>query len=437
MKSQKYILAAFICLTAALTVSQADAQIGRRFPSEMSTYNDPVTGIPVKVLTNSPEFSDSRIYQTHPQWTWDNKWIAFRSARSGAGQLFFVNEQTGEIVQVTDGQGNGEYNLSRKRGLLYFMRRPRPEQGQPQQPARIIELDTDAVLQDSERGDMKPYTEYERVVCVWPDSLSVSGGMGLDVAEDMLYIGITPPAPEGWVSKIPDLSRIPNRPGGIRSVNVHTGEIGFVFNVDFTMGHVQASPFVTREIVFCHETGGDSPQRMWYGDMTNNTYRPLYIESEGEWVTHETIATKDHVYFNVLSHLDRLRGKPSGIFSVNLRNGDVRVLGQVIAPEYGPEYAEEFATKPGAEFSGSLSFWHCNGSIDGRWAVGDDFAGNISLINVRTGQNRLLTTGHRMRPDHAHPYFSSDSRRLLLQSGALSDGKRLALMVIDIPDQWR
>ncbi len=217
MKNQTWITAA-CCLAAIAAFSSADAQIGRRFPSEMSTYNDPVTGIPVKVLTNSPEHSDSRIYQTHPQWTYDNKYIAFRSGRSGGGQLFFVNEQSGEIIQITDGPGTGDYNLSRKQGLLYFMRRPRPVEGQPRQPARIMVLDTDAVLRDSERGQMKPYTEYEREICVWPDSLSVSGGMGLDVAEDMLYIGVNPPVPAGWVSPIPDLDRIPNRPGGIRSV---------------------------------------------------------------------------------------------------------------------------------------------------------------------------------------------------------------------------
>lgn len=190
------------------------------------------------------------------------------------------------------------------------------------------------------------------------------------------------------------------------------------------MGHVQASPFVTREIVFCHETGGDSPQRMWFGDMSTNTYRPLYIESEYEWVTHETIADADHVYFNVLSHLERLKTKPSGIFSVNLRNGHVRVFGQVIDEHVN----DDLRSIPAR----SNSFWHCNGSQDGRWAIGDDFAGNITLIDVKTGRMHLLTTGHVMKPDHAHPYFSTDNKRVLIQSGKLSGGERLAILVIDI-----
>ncbi|MCC8088726.1 MAG: oligogalacturonate lyase family protein [Rikenellaceae bacterium] len=413
------LLTVSLCSGAALM-----AQIGTRLPSEKFTYDDPVTGLKVTVLTNSPEHSDSRIYQTHPQWTYDSKYVAFRSRRTGSGQLFFVNEQSGEIIQITEGEGNGEYNLSRKKGLLYFMRRERD------QPAKIIELDTDRVLADSEKGQMKPYTEYERVVAVWPDSIRVSGGMGLDVEEDVLYIGVTQEQPEDWVNPIDDSEhRIKNRIGGIRSVDVQTGEIKFVFNVDFTMGHVQASPFVTREIVFCHETGGNSPQRMWFGDMNTNTYRPLYIESDYEWVTHETFADADHVYFNVLSHLDPLRKKPSGIFSVNLRNGDVRVLGQVLDPDKNPEYADVQRR--------ARSFWHCNGSSDGYWAVGDDFAGNVSLVNVKNGRIHLLTTGHQMKPDHAHPYFSTDNKRVLIQSGKLSDGARLAVMVVDIPAEWR
>lgn len=402
--------------------TEANAQIGTRLPSEMSSYADQVTGVTVKVLTNSPEFSDSRIYQTHPQWTYDNQYIAFRSQRTGSGQLFFVNEKNGEIIQITDGGRNGDYNLSRKKGLLYFMRHP--EGKAPQ----IIELDFDRVLADSKTGKMKKHTAYERVVTEWPDSIKVSGGMALDVEEDLLYIGVSPTYDkETWKNPIDDSNhRIKNRPGGIRTVDVKTGEIKRAFNVDFTMGHVQASPFVTREIVFCHETGGDSPQRMWFGDMKTNTYRPLYIESDYEWVTHETIADADHVYFNVLCHLERLKSKPSGIFSVNLRNGHVRVLGQVITENVN----EELKSIPAQ----ANSFWHCNGSQDGQWAVGDDFEGNITLINVKTGQMHLLTTGHVMKPDHAHPYFSTDNKKVLIQSGKLSEGKRLSIMLIDIPE---
>lgn len=401
------------------------AQTGKSFPSEKSSYIDEVTGLSVKILTNNPEYSDSRIYQTHPQWTYDDQYIAFRSRRNGTEQLFFGHEQTGEIIQITEGERNSNYNLSRKKGLLYFTRKPEKK------PVQIIELNFDKILKDKEKGQLKSHTTYERLITEWPDSLRISGGMALDVKEDLLYIGVTPPYDSTrWINPIDDSRhRIKNRPGGIRKVDIETGEISYAFNVDFTMGHVQASPFISREIVFCHETGGDSPQRMWFGNMNDNVYNPLYIESTDEWVTHETIADADHVYFNVLSHLDRLKKKPSGIFSVNLRNGHVRVLGQVISDSINSELREIPAR--------ANSFWHCNSSPDRKWAVGDDFAGNITLINTSNGKMHLLTTGHIMKPDHAHPYFSTDSKKVLIQSGKLSDGKRLAILLIDIPEKWR
>lgn len=47
-----------------------------------------------------------------------------------------------------------------------------------------------------------------------------------------------------------------------------------------------------------------------------------------------------------------------------------------------------------------------------------------------------LTTGHMMHLDHAHPSFSPDNKRFLIQSGLLSEGQSLDLMVIDIPAEW-
>ena len=47
----------------------------------------------------------------------------------------------------------------------------------------------------------------------------------------------------------------------------------------------------------------------------------------------------------------------------------------------------------------------------------------------------MLTGGHEMRPDHAHPTFSADSRRVLIQSGRLTGGKSLDLMVVEIPER--
>jgi oligogalacturonide lyase len=206
-------------------------------------------------------------------------------------------------------------------------------------------------------------------------------------------------------------SPIPPRPGGIRSIDLQTGEMKTVVDVPFTMGHVQVNPWVAGEIVYCNETGGYAPQRMWcvQADGTNN--RPLYSQVPGEWVTHEVVVDRDHVMFNIMAHLPRLRTRPTGIAMLNLRNGEMRILSQIEG----------------------RGFWHCNASPDGRWVTGDDFDGNVYLTDRLSGETMLLSTGHRMRPDHAHPTFSPDSKRILIQSGLLSDGTSLDLMVISLP----
>lgn len=122
--------------------------------------------------------------------------------------------------------------------------------------------------------------------------------------------------------------------------------------------------------------------------------------------------------FNIMGHLPYLREHPTGVAVVNLRTNSMKILGQV----------EEDMGR-----GGQGGFWHCNGAPDGRWAVADTFKGDIFLISRTSGERILLTTGHKMRPDHTHPIFSPDSRRVLIQSGHLSDGQHLDLMTVEVP----
>src|SRR5689334_2969678 len=81
--------------------SKIDAQIGKRFPSELKKVKDTVTGITLTFLT-STQAGDSKIYQAHNQSTSDGQWLIFRSNRV-KGEAMAVNEKAGEIVQVTEG----------------------------------------------------------------------------------------------------------------------------------------------------------------------------------------------------------------------------------------------------------------------------------------------------------------------------------------------
>ena len=73
--------------------ASAQAQIGTRVPSERKVVKDPATGVNLIFLTSKPA-GDSKIYQTHNQWTSDGKWLIFRSNRV-KGEAMAVNEKNG------------------------------------------------------------------------------------------------------------------------------------------------------------------------------------------------------------------------------------------------------------------------------------------------------------------------------------------------------
>src|SRR3954470_6445507 len=94
MNVRTLTIGALSIASLCMTVSPASAQMGRRLPSEKKIVPDPVTGVPLTFLTTDPA-SDAKIYQTHPQWTSDGKWVIFRSSREASqGQAMLINEQT-------------------------------------------------------------------------------------------------------------------------------------------------------------------------------------------------------------------------------------------------------------------------------------------------------------------------------------------------------
>lgn len=402
---------------------------GRLQPAELQRYTDPVTGVDVTVLTAHPAGS-SKPYQTHPTWTADGAWILFRSARAGDGsQAFLVHEQNGDILQLTEGPetDTGSLNLDLTSNTLYFMQHG-PD------GRRLVGIELDELIKDATTGSVRSRDSYQRVVAELGDDLRDSGGFAVDADGTAAYWGVGwGPVPERSTGRAPDGRRKIDQdnldpteareaarqrfelqgrgPGGIRRIDLVTGEVSTVIDVDFRMGHVQTNPWLPGEIVYCHETTGDAPQRIWTVRADGTGNRPLYAETPDEWITHETFSAPDEVMFNVMAHLPYLGTKPSGVAVVDLRTEQMRLLGQ------GPVQG----------------FWHCNGSPDGRWAVADDFNGDVTLIDRRSGEMTVLTTDHKMRPDHTHPIFSPDSRRVLIQSGRPSDGRVLDLMVIEIP----
>ncbi len=170
--------------------------------------------------------------------------------------------------------------------------------------------------------------------------------------------------------------------------------------------------------------------------------RPLYPESEYEWITHEAVIAKDEVAIAIMGHRkigkadttgtvvgganpgqdaawgpSGTREKPTGLGIVNLRTRAMLIAGQ---------------TKSGS------GLWHVSGSPDGRWAVGDDFSRSIYLIDRHTSEMMLLSTGHKTTAaDHPHPTMSPDGTKIQIQSAMLSaDGRSMNICIIPVPEAW-
>jgi oligogalacturonide lyase len=442
--------------TIALLICSADAQIGRRFPSEKKVVTDPVTGVPLTFLT-STQAGDSKIYQTHHQWTSDGKWLVFRSNRV-RGQAMAVNEETGDIVQVTDGGYSGMLCLADHSMNLYFLRNPgtllADASGAPavggqtvkaagpagkadatsHEPAQIVRVDLAKVFADSASGKMQAATEYEHVCGTVPLELGAVGDVALDPNEDFVYFRVANKeemakhlAPNTKIEPAFGPRKMGAGPTGLASMNLKTGEVKIIVAVPFQIGHVQTNPFQPGEIVFCWETGGKAPQRTWTVQADGTGLRPLYPEAPYDWVTHEAVITKDEVAVAILGHrkigvndewgIAGTREHATGLAIVNLRTREMRIAGQ---------------TKSGS------GLWHVHGSPDGRWAVGDDFARNLYLIDRHTDEMMLLTTGHKpSAADHPHPTFSADSTKIEIQSAMLSsDNRSMNICVVPVPEAW-
>jgi oligogalacturonide lyase len=412
------MLRGILAVAFALGCSSVAAQVGRQFPSEKHSIVDRVTGRPLTVLT-SGQSHDATIYPTHPQWAADGVHILFRSTDRSSDktpQIFVVNEITGVITQLSDGPGvdAGSINVARNTNKVYYLRQ-----------GSVIEVDLDALLR-AVAGNEASARRFERAVGTLPKNFIGAGGFTLDADEKTAYLGFdqrrAPPREPG--------QPVPQVPGGLLAMDLASGKTRTVLEVPFRMGHVQANPIKPGEILYCHETGGDAPQRMWIVNADGSNNRPVFAEHDDDWVTHEQFADADHVMFNLMGHTTRLRQRPTGIMVVSLRDGTLENLGQ---PDsyYNAAQQQQYSDPniPGGNEARG-GFWHNAVTYDRRFAAGDDFDGNVHLIDRRTGGRTLLTTGHRMRPDHAHPSFSADGTRLLIQSGLLTDGQRLSLIVV-------
>lgn len=424
---------ALFCISAA--TASLNAQIGTRFESERRVVQDPVTGNDLIFVTSKPA-GDSKIYQTQPQWTSDGEWMVFRSRRV-PGEAIAVHEDSGVMVQATEGGYIGMLNIARKSMHLYLIRDPnavpdqRPET--PRGDLQLVRVDLGKLFADSESGKLAGADAYQKVVGIIPAEMDAGGDMTIDADEAIAYFRVGRGYAERFLPEgvVPEENFGPRNmgkgPTGIAKMDLTNGKIDYVASVPFQAGHIQANPWVSGEIFFCWETGGKAPTRVWTIKGDGTGLRPVYKEPSHDWVTHEAVISPDEIAVAILGHrpigfkddwgVCGSREFATGLGIINVRTGHMRIEGQ---------------TKKGS------GLWHVHGSPDGRFAVGDDFSRSIWLVDRRNGEMMLLSTGHKpSAADHPHPTFSPCGTKIQIQSAMLSeDDKTMNIVVIPVPESW-
>ena len=363
-----------------------DDVFGQRFASEHFTYKDEVTGRKIIALTTS-RHNNTKMYHTHPQWTADGKYIVFTSNRTSAKenrnrQYYALSMENHEIVQITTGKDGREFHLGWRTDRAFQFKN-----------GNLIAIHLDRLLPDSEKDTVKEPEAYEGIIAKLPKDLSPVG-MALDAAEDKIY----------FASKLkPELY-------GIYMLDFSSGKTTKLLEVPFWVGHLQANPYKTNTFMYCWETRGDAPQRMWYvtvekdGKVKN---KALYKERANDWVTHEVFAGHNKVLFHLMGHLDRLQENQTGIFSIDTKTGETTFHGQT-------------------DMGG---FWHCNATPDNKYIIADTFDGKLYRISASDPDKRLLLTqGHRKssagpfsKEAHMHPSVSPNGKWVLFNSSKFTD----------------
>ena len=430
LKCSLFLLIVPICLMA---------QMGARFPSERKVIKDPLTGVELVFLTSKSGTGDSKIYQTHNQWTSDGKWVVFRTDRIG-GEAMAVNEDTGDMVQITEGGFNGMLCVARKSMHLYHMREQKDKHDK-RTGMEVVEVDLERLFADSEAGRLKGKSNYERICGVIPAEMCSEGDMALDGSEEFVYFRLDKEYARQFPIAAPIAGNFgPRRmgagPGGIGKMDLKTGKAEPVVSVHFKVGHIQGNPWHPGEVIFCWETGGKAPQRTWMVNADGTNLRPIYRETEHDWVTHEAVISEDELVIALIGH------RP-----INLKGGEAEGLESfAFSDEWGPAGTKEYPTGIAVvnmrtrelTMEGQVkgdNFWHVAGSQDGHWVAGDDFKRELWLIDRHTGERILLTAGHKTTArDHVHPTFKPDGTKIEIQSAMLSeDGRSMNICIVKLP----
>jgi len=264
--------------------------VGTLFPPEKRTLRDEQTGRAVTQLTDSPA-EDYHLYYYNPSITPDGKYLVFFSERTGLSNMFRLELESGEIVQLTDTRPvRAEYwpfsfnSLgagaclsaigSGGREVFYF-------EGTRLLAANIYDLTQREVLvlpPDRRPSILNADASGQTLVfATWDEALFMQGSRRMKTATD--------PLPEDDFFYQADTT--------IMRVDAGSGQAEEVLRLEkFWSNHVLVNPHNRDRLLFTHEFFDATPERkrhdrMWLLNAATGQAGPIPGQPPEEWFMHE------------------------------------------------------------------------------------------------------------------------------------------------------
>lgn len=393
--------------------------IGDKWKSEIREFKDAKTGRTIKQLTTTG--NNVHLYFTENSFTENRNEIIFRSDRA-SGQarapyenplydLFWMNLDSGEIVQLTDEAANGDESAS----IHSVTKTPDSRLIVYRTGNHIKKLDTETGKSQIIYTETGNYTLGSPSIAPNRRYIAFSRNEKVNVADGPNYTGFK--------------ERFYLVKDGRITLAYLDGSGWFdVFRDTHQVGHFQFCPIDSTIGSYCHEGPWNLvTQRIWLLDFMAREVRPCFRQNEQDSVGHEFWTRDGYLFFE-----NRGPGHDGTITSHRTQAvaTNVQVNQNVMIPFVG--LADRFGNiVKRIEMPFYCNHYHAN--PDKTLLVGDD-VDDLVLIEISGKEAKLQVlcqhkTSWHTQSAHCHPTWSWDGKRILYASDA---GGKVNLYLVEL-----
>jgi len=244
---------------------------GRHWDPEWRTFEDPVSGATIQQLTNYKGTSN-HLYFTNPGWYAGGRKLLFISDRENRTNLYGVDLESGEIIQLTD--------LDPAQGTIGSVsKNPKLEEVCFYQGKELKALDLNSLAlrtiytrPEGYAGGGTNVTADGKFVCTYHFQ-DLSSQFRVDLGHG--YVGFR----EYWEAHPHSM---------IVKVAVDGSGSEVAFEEDYWLGHVNTSPKLPHILTYCHEgPWSEVENRIWGLDMATGRTWQIRPNAPDEAIGHE------------------------------------------------------------------------------------------------------------------------------------------------------